>query len=119
MGPGFFIFFRTCRQAGGSGYPDVPHNAVIFLHKKEEKKQQKKIRRRLRTVLPTEVKKIADVPQSNIDSITESLIKDWIPPRELAIPYEEAIERYRQYVINYIKQLEEDEIALLLILANI
>ena len=115
MGPGFFIFFRTCRQdSAGDGYP---YNPVVFVHK-AEKKLQKEIKKKVRIYR----KKATVISKESINDITEALLEKWNPQPTIdkyQLEYEEALNRYRLYIEWYIQQLEDEELALMLIFANI
>lgn len=117
VGPGFFIFFQQTTDAlGGGGYPGNP---IIFVHKREEEQTKKKIRKKVKVLR----KKIKHIPsQELIQKVTEALL-DTYKPEKAAEKYDFSLEvatrRYEDYIKWYIQFIEDEEIALILIFANI
>lgn len=112
-GPGFFIFFKTEKKGGGSGFP----YPIIFLHKREENKVRKKISKKLKILTKNEKNVYSNL---SIEKVANELIKDWNPSKAINkfnIDKIEAIDRYNEYIKLYIQSIEDEEVSLMLIMA--
>jgi hypothetical protein len=115
MGCGFFIFFQAEEPEGGSGFP----YPIVFVHKREEKKTKKKIKKYLKRARKIESNVFS---KDSVKKIADALVKEWNPNpsiEKLEIDYEEALRRYEEYILLYIQSIEDEELALLLIFAQI
>lgn len=115
MGPAFFIFFQSCRNdSAGGGYP---YNPIVFVHS-EKKKLKKLVRKKVRKLHKQNI----TVNKESISHIADAVIDGWNPQPtidEYQLEYDEALKRYKIYIEWLIQQIEDDELALLLIFANI
>jgi hypothetical protein len=114
MGPGFFIFFRFEEPEGGAGYPFQP---VIFIEG-AEKKLKKQVRRKVKKIQKQE----RIVSKEAIKKITDELIGEVdLQPTidQYQLEYDEALIRFRIYIEWTIQLIEDEELALILIFANI
>jgi len=115
MGPGFFIFFQNdeLETDAGAGQP----YPIVFLHSREEKQVRKKVKKKLK-ILRKQEKNVYS--KESIEKVAKELIKDWKPDKALDkynIDLQEAIDRYNQYIELYIQSIEDEEVALILIMA--
>ena len=112
----FFDGSTTCPEStAGSGYPVNP---IIFVHPREEKKLDKQVKRKIKQIR----KKHKSVSKESIKAIIESEVEQWNPQPtidEYQLEYNDALKRYRIYLEWKIQQIEDEEIALILIFANI
>lgn len=115
MGPGFFIFFRRLHSAatGGQGRPKIPSAALQW-------RTAARIKRNLAYQRRQEIGEI--ITPRVVEAVTESVVKATnLKPIQQAYQIDEAAARRRlqEFIVDYIRQIEEDEIALLLILSEI
>jgi len=115
MGPGFFIFFKALGFGGGgsTGRPTFPSIAL-------EWRAASKLRRKLAYYRKEEVDEL--ITARVAARVADSMVKDW-DQRPAIKAYDidsaEAERRLREFIEQYIRRIEEDEIALLLIFANV
>jgi len=116
IGPGFFIFFHDIGIQAGSGNP------VIFVSRRDEKKEKRKIEKKIIFVKKQLKEQSKPVSKEAIKRITKQMVKQWNPKpaiNKFNIEYDEALKRYIDYVESMIKTNEDEDMAFLLILANI
>ena len=116
MGPGFFIFFHSLGFGGGQSSRrrrSLPSAALQW-------RTAARIKRNLAYQRQQEIGEI--ITPRVVEAVTESVVQATnLKPIQRAYQIDEAAARRRlqEFIVDYIRQIEEDEIALLLILSEI
>ena len=113
LGPGFFIFFN---QVEGVAKP----RSKAFASGALQWKAARKLKRKLAHYRKEEIDEI--ITPTVVEKVTTDMVRDTdLTPtvQKYEIDPKEAERRLKEYIEQYIQQIQEDEVALLLILANI
>lgn len=118
MGPGFLIFFHRDRSITGGG--DEGRKArQIFPSAAREWRATNKLRRKLAYHRKQEVDEL--LTPDVIEKVTDELVREIdVKPAITAynIDHSEAERRLREFIEQYIQRVQDEELALILILAS-
>ena len=122
MGPAFFIFFQVEAVTGGGGEPDFDELIYREISQKSIKKLAKKVKKYQKAQKTDKKTEQKAVSVEAINAIVETMVDTW-PKAEMLEKMQdydlneyEAIIAYKRTLTHF---LREEDLALILILANI
>lgn len=119
MGPSFFIFFHRDRSTAGGG-DEGRKGSRAFPTAALEWRTARSLRRKLSHYRKEEVDEL--ITARVAARVADSMVRDFDDKpviKAYNIDPAEAEKRLREFIEQYIQQIQEDEIALLLIMASV